>query len=103
LININEGIHDTLLEFANDQYWDFRVIAPSLEADSLYPLAIDLHGASGGSGILSLMENMSGLNIYPSLPSWMYIKKQEMSWLMNLRAMNVYTRLVKKDGLIIST
>ena len=50
-LNIQPGINDVRLEtLVTGTYWNFRVIAPSDASESnKRPLAIDLHGASGGS------------------------------------------------------
>ena len=50
-LNIQPGINDVRLEtLVTGTYWNFRVISPSDASESnKRPLAIDLHGASGGS------------------------------------------------------
>ena len=65
------------------------MIAPSLEADSLYPLVIDLHGASGGEGdahmhtdcyVEPFFEGMDVFILSPngSIYSWPSLRNQEM-------------------------
>lgn len=45
-LTVNTGINDFSLHIANNQSWDFRLIAPELNADELVPLFVHLHGGA---------------------------------------------------------
>ncbi len=45
-LTINEGINDFSLPIANNQSWDFRLIAPALNDEELVPLFVNLHGGA---------------------------------------------------------
>lgn len=47
-IDISAGTHDEALLTDDGKTWNFRIIAPTVEASTTYPLIIHLHGASGG-------------------------------------------------------